>query len=160
MYTVTSKNLGLCATSVWHLGNAPRGRDKVQVLTQHFNSTGSDSIKTIVFHWFSTIFIDITVYMHICETTHYRSRWSGGMTSSDAAECFAEAPGHPGARPDRIWRPAQGRTGSKLWFLWFCATSYMYYYTVTPKNLGLCATCVWLSGYAPRGATTITCNTF
>ena len=51
---------------------------------------------------FSMIFIDITVNMHICETTPYRSRCSGGMTFCDAAECFAEAPGHLGARPDRM----------------------------------------------------------
>ena len=63
-------------------------------------------------HWFSLIFIDIHCIYGIYETTQLRCRWSGGMTSSDAAECFAEAPGYPGARPDRIWRPAQAHTPS------------------------------------------------
>ena len=58
------------------------------------------------------IFIDFHWYMHICQTTHNRSRCLGGMTSCDAAECFAEAPGHLGARPDRMWGPAQASTPS------------------------------------------------
>ena len=100
-------------SDIWEMrpGGATRYRYLHNTLTLQVR-TLSKPFFFIDFHWFSMIFIDITVYMHICETTHYRSRWSGGMTSSDAAECFAEAPGHPGARPDRIWRPAQARTPS------------------------------------------------
>ena len=89
-------------------------------------------------------FIDFHWYMHICQTTLPRCRWLGGMTSCDAAECFAEARGHLGARPDRMWGPAQASTSSKrvseIWnfhdFHDLVRTPYtIHTYTVTSKNL-------------------------
>ena len=73
------------------------------------------------------------------------------MTPSDAAESFAEAPGDPGTRPDQARTPAQACTPSnRISETWkfhdfhdlVLHHTYTHTYTVTSKNLGLCATSV------------------
>ena len=82
------------------------------------------------------------------------------MTSSDAAECFAEARGHLGARPDRIWRPAQARTpSSRISQIWIFQdfqdlvlhTTHIHRYDQKSKDYVLPLSDIW--EMRPGGAT-------
>ena len=87
-YTVTTKNLRLCATSVWHLGNAPGGaktnkrnekdpskrtpkftylpyRQVPQVRGLNFQNFAQIIGFSLVFHWFTLIFIDFHWFLVI-----------------------------------------------------------------------------------------------